>query len=368
MGKIKGTAQFHTKTKQLVQYLEPHQIAVVAHEDIDAAAAESLIAKKVQAVINIKCSMTGSFQNDGVLRLLDKNIKVFDMEDTAGIGSWINYRFIEIVHNKVVLPYGNYRIDIGSLREYDEKIVQTLKNKAVDNNLKNFEQFCENSIDFAKDELSSLLHCWDTWEKGESLAGQDVVIVIRGADYKKDLYYANKFFLRKDMRTIAVDGSADEMIHLGITPDYIIGDMDSVSKDSLKSGSQLIVHQGVKGDAPGMQRIQKYDLAANTLKFLGLSEDAAIAFALKEGAEKIYLIGGHRDMSEYLSKGRKGMGSSLLMKMLAGSKIVDLKGIHSVFERQRRLNRSQWLNKTIHSFRSVFNHHKTPKKVRGVKI
>lgn len=41
--------------------------------------------------------------------------------------------------------------------------------------------------------------------------------------------------LIKESRTvIAADGGADNCIKLGITPDYIIGDMDSISKGALK--------------------------------------------------------------------------------------------------------------------------------------
>jgi len=41
---------------------------------------------------------------------------------------------------------------------------------------------------------------------------------------------------------IGVDGGADALIEAGLKPDIIIGDMDSVSDDALRSGAKLIVH------------------------------------------------------------------------------------------------------------------------------
>ncbi|RSL31998.1 hypothetical protein D7Z54_17500 [Salibacterium salarium] len=126
MGKIKGMAHFHNKIKQFAPYTEPGHIAIIAHEDIDAAAADSLIAKKVKAVINIKCSVTGTFTNNGVYRLLNNKIKVFDMDDSTGIGPWINFRNIEIVDNHAFLRYSNQHLAIGSVKEYDVKLVRKL--------------------------------------------------------------------------------------------------------------------------------------------------------------------------------------------------------------------------------------------------
>ncbi|MFZ4452153.1 putative cytokinetic ring protein SteA [Salibacterium aidingense] len=364
MVKIKGRAFYHKKTKELVKFIHPNNIAVLAHEDIDSTAAETLIDKKVKAVINVKPSMTGRFMQDGVIRLLNKQIRVFDIHSSE-IGPWVNQREVEINQDRLFLDYSGRKIEIGFLQEYTQPLISALNEKAAGKKTEAFEDFCGNSFYYASRDLETLLKQWENWKGSNSLQGQDVCIVIRGADYVQDLYYANKYFLPPGMCRIAVDGAADEMRKMGECPDYIIGDMDSVSNSSLCSGARLIVHEDRDGRAPGLHQIQKQKLTAETVRFVGLSEDAAIAFALKEGAEKIYLIGGHRDMEEYLSKGRKGMGSSLLMRMLAGSRIIDLKGIHHVMKAKK--NEPWWKNK-LHSLFSLYSRAELRKNGKEVKI
>ena len=41
---------------------------------------------------------------------------------------------------------------------------------------------------------------------------------------------------------IAVDGGADALLEAGYKPDVIVGDMDSVSDEALRSGAELLVH------------------------------------------------------------------------------------------------------------------------------
>ena len=41
---------------------------------------------------------------------------------------------------------------------------------------------------------------------------------------------------------VGVDGGADALLDAGYRPDVIVGDMDSVSDDALRSGAELVVH------------------------------------------------------------------------------------------------------------------------------
>ncbi|SFL68680.1 putative cytokinetic ring protein SteA [Salibacterium qingdaonense] len=350
MEKWKGRAKYHERTKKLVKTITPGDIAVLSHEDIDAAAADSLIRAGAGAVLNMKVSMSGSIPQDGVQRLLDSNIAVFDIQ-TKRVGPCIHEREIEIIENRLFLPYSGRFLEMAVLTRYTEKRLADLQKQAEAKREQLLESFIKNSLTHARQELTSFLEQWHQWETGSSLSGRDVCIVIRGADYMKDLEYAKKHILPTDLCPIAVDGAADGMREIGLCPDYIIGDMDSVSPESLHCGARLFVHQGPCGKAPGFSQINHCNLDAETIQFIGLSEDAAAAFALKEGASRIYMVGGHRDMEEYFCKGRKGMGSSLLMRMLAGSRFIDLKGVHHA---QKRYDK--WWKKK-EKFRSRYPFH-----------
>ena len=63
---LRGFAFQENKTKVLAERIPARSIAVINHEDLDAVAAESLLKKRVKAVLNLAPSMTGRFDHNGV--------------------------------------------------------------------------------------------------------------------------------------------------------------------------------------------------------------------------------------------------------------------------------------------------------------
>src|SRR5690348_16516216 len=75
---IVGLARVDLKTKVLVRRLEPGDIAVIDHPDLDRVSADELIACRVAAVVNAAKSVTGRYPNLGPGLLLDAGIPVID--------------------------------------------------------------------------------------------------------------------------------------------------------------------------------------------------------------------------------------------------------------------------------------------------
>jgi uncharacterized membrane-anchored protein len=62
-----------------------------------------------------------------------------------------------------------------------------------------------------------------------------------GKNYKDDLSVIRSYIDENKPVLIGVDGGADAIRGFGYCPDIIIGDMDSISDQTLKCGAQLIV-------------------------------------------------------------------------------------------------------------------------------
>src|SRR6202012_3656195 len=73
-----GMARVDVKTKVLVRRLEPGDIAVIDHPDLDRVSADELIACRVAAVVNASKSVTGRYPNLGPRLLLDAGIPLID--------------------------------------------------------------------------------------------------------------------------------------------------------------------------------------------------------------------------------------------------------------------------------------------------
>ena len=95
----------------------------------------------------------------------------------------------------------------------------------------------------------------------------------------------------------------------------IVGDMDSVSDTTLRKGAELVVHAYPDGRAPGLRRIQEQGLKAHVLPLPGTSEDVAMLLAYEKGAALIVTVGSHSNMIDFLEKGRRGMASTLLVRL-----------------------------------------------------
>src|SRR6202008_366466 len=68
------------------------------------------------------------------------------------------------------------------------------------------------------------------------------LVVARGPGYKRDLRIVRPYIRDFKPVLVAVDGGADALREVGLRPHVIVGDMDSVSDDALRSGAELLVH------------------------------------------------------------------------------------------------------------------------------
>jgi uncharacterized membrane-anchored protein len=93
-----------------------------------------------------------------------------------------------------------------------------------------------------------------------------------------------------------------------------------------------VVHAYVDGRAPGMERIRQLRLPALKFPAPGTSEDLALLLAYDKGADLIIAVGTHSNMVDFLEKGRKGMGSTFLVRLKVGSILVDARGVSKLYQ------------------------------------
>jgi uncharacterized membrane-anchored protein len=157
------------------------------------------------------------------------------------------------------------------------------------------------------------------------------MVVVRGYDYREDLRALRPYIREMKPVLVGVDGGADAIIEAGFWPHVIVGDMDSVTDDALRSGAELLVHAYPDGRAPGMERLDDLGLAGTPWPLAATSEDLALLLAYESGAELIVAVGTHANLIEYLDKGRKGMASTFLVRLKVGPKLVDAKGVSKLY-------------------------------------
>ncbi|MDQ6909900.1 MAG: hypothetical protein M3Z84_03800, partial [Actinomycetota bacterium] len=75
---VVGRARVDMRTKRLLTRLQPGEIAVVDHEDLDRLAAEGLIRARVGAIVNASRSISGRYPNMGPLLIAAAGIPLVD--------------------------------------------------------------------------------------------------------------------------------------------------------------------------------------------------------------------------------------------------------------------------------------------------
>src|SRR5690606_20865023 len=80
---VTGVVRVDRRTKELVPRLNPGDIAVIAHRDLDAVAADALREARVSLVINAEASISGRYPTEGPRLLLAAGIPILDEAGTG---------------------------------------------------------------------------------------------------------------------------------------------------------------------------------------------------------------------------------------------------------------------------------------------
>ena len=332
---VVGAARVDRRTKDMIKRLEGGEIAVIDHEDLDRVAADGLVEAKVVAVVNAAPSISGRYPNLGPQRLVSAGIPLVDE-----VGSDL----LDRVHEGDVLRVvdgeiwrGDELLATGKVRTLAE--VEAAMESARSSIGSELERFAENTLEYIRKEARISFEPLELPPLHTKIQGRHVLVVVRGHDYRSDLVALRAYIREYRPVLIGVDGGADALLEIGLKPDIIIGDFDSVSEAALSTAKDLIHHVHPDGRAPGREQLVEWGVHYEEFVAEGTSEDVAMLLAWDAGASLIVAVGTHATMVEFLDKGRKGMSSTFLTRLRLGPVLVDAKGVSRLYEgRVRRLD------------------------------
>lgn len=322
-----GVARVDSRTKNLVKKLRPGEVAVIDHEDIDRVAAESLVEIRPAAVLNAAKSTSGRYPNLGPQILVEAGIPVVDNLG-SGIMDIRDGHTLKITQDGEVFR-GETLISQGTYQT-PETIADDLISAKAGMTVQ-LKAFANNTMEYLEKEQELILDGAGLPEVSTDFEGRHVLIVVRGHQYKEDLRTLGPYIREYRPLMVGVDGGADAIIEAGYEVDVVIGDMDSVSDETLKSGAEVIVHAYRDGRAPGRKRVEDLGIEHKIFPATGTSEDIAMLLADGRGAEMIVAVGTHSNLIDFLDKGRRGMASTFLTRLQVGSKLVDARGVSRLY-------------------------------------
>jgi uncharacterized membrane-anchored protein len=326
-----GPARLDQMTKRLTRRLEPGDIAIIDHRDIDRVSAEELLDSGARVVVNCSPSQSGRFPNPGPLLLVRGGVELIDVPDkelfeAVSEGDVVSVRGASVFRNGDCLASGRTLTAeelARALAEQRGRVTQAL------------EDFAENTMRYLRDEGTVLAGGVDFPSLHTSFRDRHALVVARGPGMKRDLAIVRGYIRDFKPVLVAVDGGADALLEFGLRPHVIVGDMDSVSDEALRSGAELVVHAYAgNGNAPGSARLERLGLTYQPVAAPGISEDLALLLAYEKGAELIVAVGTHLNLIEFLERERAGMSSTFVTRLKVGEILVDAKGVSRLVSRR----------------------------------
>jgi len=320
-------ARLDRRTKNLSRRLQPGDIAIIDHADLDRVSAESLLRSQVAAVVNVAPSITGRYPNLGPQLLVEAGVPLID-----DVGADV---FEKVTDGKVVRLDGDtlYAGDViaakGTVQTSESVAAAVLKAKVGLSD--QIRAFMANTVEYIGRDFEELIDGIRVPGLRTKLEGKHALVIARGYRHREDLQALRAYIREFKPVMVAVDGGADALLDAGYRPHLIIGDMDSVSDRALTCGAEIVVHAYPDGEAPGMTRVQALGLDAALCPATGTSEDVALLLADELGAQLIVAVGMRFTLVEFLDKGRLGMASAVLTRMRVGDKIVEPKGVSRLY-------------------------------------
>ena len=334
---VAGSVRPGRRTKLLVGHLVRGDIALIDHLDIDRVSAEELIAAGAAAVLNCSPSSGGSYPNLGPQLLVEAGILLVDLPDDTLFDA-ISDGDPVVIHvladGAEVLRKGK-PLARGEVLDRERVCAETdARRREIGDAL---ERFAHNTIEHMREERELLAGRIALPRFATDFRDRSTLVVVRGVGHQRDLRALRPFI--RDMRPliVAVDGAADAVLEAGLTPDMIVGDMDSASEAALRCGAELVVHSypasSPKADAraPGRERLEQLGLAFKLVPAPGTSQDVAMLLAAEKGARLIVAVGSQLNLVEFLDRNREGMSSTFLTRLRIGEILVDAKGVSRLY-------------------------------------
>ncbi|HEY8485854.1 MAG TPA: putative cytokinetic ring protein SteA [Limnochordales bacterium] len=325
-GRPCGPARVDCVSKRLALRLRPGDVAVICHEDLDASTARMLAERRPAAVVDALAAVTGTRPARGAALLLEAGIPVLDRAGRHLLQRVQEGQRVALEGERLVDGRGR---ELAAGRRLGSQHVQQAQRMAQQLLPSRLAAFAANTLQRAAAEAYLLEWAVAIPPLSTRLAGRPAVVAVRSAQLAEDLRALAPFRERAGPVCIGVDGGADGLLEAGWGLDLVVGDMDSASDRALTSGAELVVQAYPDGRAPGMARVRRLGLFAHLFPCPGTSEDAALLLAAEAGACPVVVVGSCATPAAVLEKGRAGMGSTLLVRMRLGERLVDATGLSS---------------------------------------
>lgn len=332
-----GPARVDRRTRNLLARLQPGDVAVVDHLDMDRATAERLVAAEVAAVVNASAFVSGRYPNQGPTVLVDAGIPLVDGVGADALAALRDGREVRVHDGKIWLGSTEDDEPVATGSPLDGERLATELGAARAGMASQLESFTHNATEFLRREEDLLLHGRGLPRLGTTLRGRPVVVVAGGPDDADELRAIRRYLREQDPVLVAVDSGADTLLRAGRSADVVVlssalteGGSAPSAKALRGAGEVVVVVDRGSGRTP-TDALERLGVRPLRFETAATGEDAALVLAAAGEASVIVGVGVHASLEDFLDRQRGGLASTFLTRLRVGPRLVDARALPQLY-------------------------------------
>ncbi len=318
---VHGVARLDRRTDALTTRLQPGDVAVIDHVDLDRGSAEALVACRVGAVVNAAQSISGRYPNRGPEVLAAAGVPLLDAAGAAVFTRLEDGKAVR-VHEGAVHRGGTV---VATGEVLDAPAVRAQMAAAREGLAAQTQALTASAMELVRRDADLFLDGAGVPRLATRLEDRDVVVVATGDGAAEDLRTLRRYVSERRPVLIGVDAGADTLLAAGHRPDVVVGDVDRVSDAALRCGAEIVAHVDRDRRDTGQRRLERLEVSPTVFAAPGTGEDAALLIADVGGASVVVTVGTRASLVDYLDSGRTGLASTFLVRLRLGPRLVDAK-------------------------------------------
>lgn len=328
---VHGPARLHRRTTSLLGRLQPGDVAVLDHLDMDRDTAQALIDSGVAAVVNASPMISGRYPNLGPELLVQAGVMVVD---NAGIEVFDRVKDGTEVRIDAGVVHAGATL-VATAREVTADVVRREMGHARSGLTAQLESFTHNATEFLRREQDLLLHGHGIPETATEIAGRPVVVVVRSHGWEDELRGIRAFVREQRPVLIGVDRGADALVEAGHRPDVVVltsGSDDLPSAAVLRKARDVVVLVEQGSPRSAIEHLERMSIRPLRFETTATTEDAALLLASTHDAALIVGVGLHATLAEFLDRRRTGLASTFLTRLKVGPDLVDASALPRLYD------------------------------------
>lgn len=316
---VRGPVRAARPTRALLARLEPGDVAVIDHLDLDQGTARALVDARVVAVVNAQPMISGRYANLGPEILAEAGIVLVE-----GIGASAFARLAE-TDEVIVRDGGLYdgRQLIVQGRALDLDDVRIAMEAARSGMAAQLETFTHNSTELLRREQGVLLDGSALPMLHTPLDERAAVVVAQARP--ADIARVKRFIREQHPVVVAVDGAVAKLRKAGVKAEVVVlsGSEALPEAKLLRSARDVVVVQRADA-APGVtEGLGRMGIAAHVIGTTVSTEDAALLVTHAGRPRLVIGVGLTATLHDFLDRRSSGLAGSYLTRLVLGPQLVD---------------------------------------------